>query len=189
LSPLTPMTESNVQGSTPDSSSPILNPLLDSSRSYSCSASSSHSPDYLSSPTISHGQVTARASRPCTPCIRPLPALRIPASFKKHFSPSKKFQNVPRIAHSATQPRTQKRRSGSGSGCEPAAKRARSSSDDSPLSSLSLLSDDSTRKQEASPADAPHRRHFPANIPINPDFEQMYRRFPVPSFVSGEPNK
>jgi hypothetical protein len=184
LSPLTPIT--NLQVLTPHSSPcPSFGSSFDSSSSLTWSSSSSSpSPNYMNSPSISRYSHPS----PVETAAPLLPALQLAGASKKRLSSTR----ASLTSHKATElcPRRtdRKRKPGSDSGRTFASKRARTHSSDDLSPSSSTVPDEPSRATEALVAGASRRRLFPPGLPINPDFEQMYIRHPVSSFVSGERN-
>jgi hypothetical protein len=173
LSPLTPM--SSLRGTTPQSSPcPSLATSQDTSSSLTWSSSSSTSSEYLDSPCMTRGLYSSWQ-------VPPLPALQLPPSSKKRLLSDDSASRPQLIIPSLRSGR--KRKPGSDAGRTHAAKRVRTLSGDD-LTSPTCDGDDNICVQSDVAANAPQRRHFPAGLPINSDFEQMYRQHPVSSFVS-----
>lgn len=174
LSPLTPM--SSIRGSVLHSSPcPSFGSSQGTSSSLTWSPVSSSSLDYLNSPSMAHGPGPSFDRHAATSLL----THRLLTSSK-----TKLASNRLDLRDATPLPQTErKRKPGSDAGRAHAAKRSRTLSDDKSTSPV-LQCHDVSCALDSIAGGAPQRRRFPAELPINPDFQEMYHRLPTCSFVS-----
>jgi hypothetical protein len=190
-SPLTPIAECNDYDSSPVFS-PLSNPLVNETQEDSKSSLSStlSSPEYLPSSASSCRLYTLAHD---ASILQPLPALHIPSSLKSTSLASRNISSTRRGSQFreraneneplALLPSLRKRKANA---CLSSAELRRRCSKvaRASTSASASTSSDSTSVTPPPGDSLPLRRDFPSDIPVNDDFQQLYRRFPASSFLS-----